>query len=207
MNQKVLVRKNTEHPTDALWWKPIFAMQKEVNDTFSNLITGFVPPDFWAAEKNTFSMWQENMHRLFGEMFNTRQMITPWLNGGRTRPYIDIRDNGKGFTIRADIPGLSPENLDIAVSDSAITIAGYKDEECRDGETFVHHECCNGSFCRTVALPEEADTENASAAFEKNVLTIEVPKKAKAQQKTRKLEIVVANDKDNAAPAGKKKAA
>lgn len=207
MSQKLPVRKNTEHPTDALWWKPIFAMQKEMNDTFSNMITGFVPPSFWTAERNTFSMWQENVHRLFSEMFNTRQMITPWLNGGRTEPFIDIRDNEKSFIIRADVPGLDPENLDIAVSDSAVTIAGYKDDECRDGEAFVHHECCNGSFCRTVALPEEADTENARAAFEKNVLTIEVPKKPKSAQRSRKLEIIVANDKENAASTGKKKAA
>lgn len=207
MNQKLPVRKNTEHPTDALWWKPIFAMQKEMNDTLSKSAPSFMPPAFWTAENNAFSVWQENMHRLFSEMFNTRQMIMPWLNGNRTEPFIDIRDNGKGFTIRADVPGLNPENLDIAVSDSAITISGYKDEECRDGETFVHHECCNGSFCRTVALPEEADTENASAAFDKNILTIEVPKKIKAEQKTRKLEIAVANDEEKPTPSAKKKAA
>jgi HSP20 family protein len=141
-------------------------------------------------------------------MFNTRQMMTPWLNGGRTEPYIDIRDNNKSFVIRADVPGLDPENLDIAVSENAVTISGYKDNECKDGEGFVHHECCNGSFCRTVALPEDADTENASAAFEKNILIIEVPKKAKTQQKIRNLEIAVANDKDDAkVSTSKKKAA
>ena len=207
MNQKLPVRKNTEHPTDALWWRPIFAMHREINDTFSNAITGFVPLSFWSAETNTFFMWQESLHRLFSEMFNTRQMMTPWMSGGRTGPYIDIRDNGQEFIIRADVPSLSPENLDIAISDSAVTIAGYRDEECTDGEIFVHHERCEGSFCRTVALPEEADTQNASATFEKNVLTINVSKKPRAAQKIRALEIAVVKDKEGSASGKKRKAA
>ncbi len=206
MSQKLSVRKNTEHPTDALWWKPVFAMQKEMNNSLSNMITGFIPPRFWEAEREAFSMWQESLHILFSKMFNTRQMITPWLTGGRTEPYIDIQCNDNGFIIRADVPGINAENLDIALADSAITITGYKDSECEEGEGFLHHECCDGSFCRTIALPQNADTDKANVSFENSVLTIKVPQKNQGPKTTRKLEILVDNEKEQKSLSEKKAA-
>ena len=152
-------------------------------------------------------MWQESLHLLFSRMFNTRQMITPWLVGGRTEPYIDIQQNDNGFTIRADVPGSDPENINISVADSAITITGYKDSQCEEGESFIHHECCDGSFFRTVALPESANTEDASATFENNVLTIHVPQKNQRSKAARKLEILVNDTADQKLSQNKKKAA
>ena len=207
MSKKLPVHKNTEHPADALWWRPMFAMQKEMNDVMVKTAPYFLSPALMDGESNAFSLWQENIHRLFSEMFNNRQMVSPWLTGGRTKPYVNITEDQKAYTVEANVPGLSAEDLDIAVSDSALTIGGYTDEQCHDGESFLHRECCEGSFCRTVALPDNADTDKASATLDNNVLRIHVPKKTEGAKKARKLEIlssvkgqtVPANDKKKAA--------
>lgn len=205
MSKKLPVHKNSEHPSDALWWKPIFALQKEMNDTFVNKAPYFFSPAALDGEKNIFLLWQDYAHRLFSAMFNNRQMCMPWLTGGRTKPYINITEDAKGYMVEANVPGLSAEDLDIAVSESAVTIGGYCDENLHDGATFIHRECCEGSFCRTVALPDNADTDRAEASLEQNVLWIHVPKKTGAKN-IKKLEIsmgdktqVPANDKKRTA--------
>lgn len=208
MSQKLPVHKNTDHPADALWWKPIFSLQREMNDKFCDSITGFVPPSFWKAEHNLLLLWQENMQRVFGEMFNARQLVTPWLTGGHTEPYINIMEGDKGFKIRADVPGFKPEELDVALSESAVTISGKtSSEDCAKTRSFIHRECCEGSFCRTIALPDNADMEHASAALENNVLIINIPKKIEVARKARKLKITASNDKGPSALTVKKQAA
>jgi HSP20 family protein len=113
----------------------------------------------------------------------------------------------KCYIVEANVPGLSAEDLDIAVSESALTIGGYCEEKCHDGDSFIHRECGDGSFCRTVALPDNADTERAKAELDRNVLTIHVPKKSESAKKARKLEIVAALPVQKSSANDKKKAA
>lgn len=194
MAQTLTIRKNTEHPGDALWWKPVFCFQKEMNELACNMAPEFISEHFWKSEKNNFSVWQENMHRLFCEIYNTRQMVTPLMMGSHIKPYIDITDKGDEFIIKAEVPGFAAKDFDISYADSAITIGGYVSEKSSSGEYYLHHECCEGSFCRTVALPHNANTAKASAVLDNNILTITVPKKQKSS-KLQKLNIKAANDK------------
>ncbi len=197
MRKHVAVRKDNQSSA-ALWWEPFFNWQQEMNRNLREMATDFFPPEVLDAEEETLSAIQQSTRRIFGEMFNNRQMLTPWLTGNNTEPYVDIVENGKGYRINAEVPGIDPENLDVSVAEGALTVSGSK-EECREHEEdrYIRHECRAGSFSRKIALPDDADMDNAEATFDKSVLLIEIPKKPDALQKARRLKISSRHKKSN----------
>lgn len=182
------------NPLATLWWQPIFSMQKEANhylrSLFSNNGNSFIPASAWNMEENVFNSAQKNIHRLFSELFNNRQMLAPWFAGLNTEPYVDIIENSKSFKVKAEIPGIKTDDLDVSVSENSLTISGNKKEEKKEeGDNYIRHECFCGSFSRTIALPEEADMENAEATLENSILTVEIPKKSVSGKKKRTVNV------------------
>jgi len=185
--------------SDTLWWKPIFSMQRELNNQIAESFAPFKLPSFFIAEEEILSSTQRKAHRVLSEMFNNRQMLTPWLSGTNAEPHIDIIENGESFKINAEIPKLKAENLDILVSNCAITIKGSKQEkELNEGDSYIRQECYSGAFSRVISMPEEADLDRATAIFKDNILKIEIPKKTDASLKGRKL---IIEDDDRNLPA------
>jgi len=202
MTEKVSIHKGKEQFPNLLWWKPLFAWQKQMNDALQSISPTFVPPTFWDAEDSIFGDWQQNINRLFGEMFNNRQMFTPWWTGSHTEPYIDIVENNKAFIVKADVPGVDAEDLDVSVSEQGALIIKGERKDCHEEKEseYLRRECCSGSFSRIVALPEGADLDNAAATFDRNVLTVDVPKKAEVlSTKARKLKIAANEQKQKKA--------
>ena len=198
MPRTLTVHKEKIHPVDALWWRPLFNMQKELNQNLSRMSWPFLPPDVWMGEQDLFETFEQNIHRLFSESFNVRQMLAPWAMGSHTAPYVDIVENKKGYIVYADVPGLAEENLDVSAAEDALIIEGRKERhKSADGESYIHRECCTAPFRRTIALPEDADPASAEVMLKHNVLIIEVPKKEGAARGTRKLKI--GNDEKKAA--------
>lgn len=196
MTDKITIHKGQKQFPNSLWWTPFFDWQKQMNDTLQGISPTFVPPVFWSAENSAFSEFQKNINQVFGQLFNNRQMFTPLLTGGQTEPYVDILENGKSFFVKADLPGVNAEDLDVSVSGNALIISG---ENCSESYVedahYIRRECCSGSFSRTIALPKDADLDNAEATFSKNVLTVEIPKKAGASVKSRKLPVAANEQK------------
>ena len=92
--------------------------------------------------------------------------------------------------MKAELAGMQPEDVEVNVTDGFLTIKGEKKEEKEEkDENYLRRETSYGSFQRTIALPETANTEKAEATFRNGVLSIEVPKKAEAVQKPKKLQI------------------
>lgn len=193
MTQQLTVKKSAKSPANDLWWKPFFSIQQEFNNSMQDILKGLyqqsMPSEIWHIEDTLFQSAQRNTHRIFSELFNNRQLATPWITGDITEPYVDIIENEEEFKIRADVPGIQPEDLDIIMSDSAVVINGIRCEESKEkDEEYIRRECHCGAFSRTIALPKEADTEKTSATFDKNVLMIKVPKK-KELNKSRKIAV------------------
>ncbi|MDE2507601.1 MAG: Hsp20/alpha crystallin family protein [Planctomycetota bacterium] len=104
------------------------------------------------------------------------------------RVQMSVRD-GK-FTVRADLPGMSKDDVQVEIGDEAIVIGGERKEEKterRDG--FTYDECSYGSFYRALPLPEGVDASKATAEFRNGVLEVSMPVHAKAEPQTRRLEI------------------
>lgn len=104
---------------------------------------------------------------------------------------VDLEENNENFIIKVELPGIDTNDVEISVTDGFLTIKGEKkeDKEEEEDKNFLRREISYGSFVRTIALPEAADTEKAGATFKNGILTVEVPKKTEALQNPRRLQI------------------
>jgi HSP20 family protein len=104
---------------------------------------------------------------------------------GMRVPRVDIVERGDEFLVRAEIPGVDRKDLEVSLLDNAITLKGtsHKEEE-KKGENYFHREIAQGSFTRTVVLPEEADTASARATFRDGVLVITLRKAEQRRRRT-----------------------
>ncbi len=116
----------------------------------------------------------------------------PFVGNGRQvsafAPTFEVKETSDQFVIKADLPGVVENALDINVHNGVLSVAGHRDsDERKEGETFALYERQFGSFTRSFQLPEIADGERIDAQLVNGVLTLAVPKKAAA--KPRKIEL------------------
>ena len=103
---------------------------------------------------------------------------------------LDVTQHGEDTVIRASMPGVSPEDIQVSIEDNVLTIRGHSTKEVRDeGETYLMRERRTGSFHRALRLPDSVDPDNVEPRYEHGVLTITVPK-AEAK-KARQLQVQV----------------
>jgi HSP20 family protein len=135
------------------------------------------------------STLQNEMNRLFGTVFDAPAQT----NGGTLRrwmPAMDLLETGDHFVLRADLPGLSEEDVNIEVEDRVLTVSGErKAEHTESKEGYQRVERAFGSFSRSLTLPEGVDAEAVSASFDKGVLEVQIPKPE--ERKPRKISIGV----------------
>lgn len=92
-------------------------------------------------------------------------------------PPIDVTEDDQNIIVKAALPGLRPEEVDISVTGDALTIRGeHKAEEERKEQTWHRRELRYGRFERTITLPTAVQAEQAEAIFENGVLTLRLPK-------------------------------
>ena len=134
------------------------------------------------------------MDRLFDDFFR-RPFLTSLLSQrGRDleEPYlpVDIYEDNESVILKAEIPGIKKENLDIQLTADSITISGQKNNEVKqEQKDYYRIERSYGSFSRMFQLPVETQTDKARASFKDGVLEVRIPKSAAATQKVRKLTI------------------
>ena len=136
------------------------------------------------------SSLQTEMNRLFNAAFET-----PAGNGGARRwtPAMDVVETEDHFVLRADLPGLTEDDVNIELEDNVLTVSGERKvehEEKREG--FYRVERSFGSFSRSLTLPKGIDPEAVTAGFDKGVLEVRVPKPE--QRKPRKITIGATGD-------------
>ena len=138
-----------------------------------------------------FATLQNEMNRLFGTVFDTP---TP-SNGGTMRrwmPAMDLMETEDHFVLRADLPGLSEEDVNIEVEDRVLTVSGERKAEHTETKDGYHRvERAFGSFSRSLTLPEGINPEAVSASFDRGVLEVQIPKPE--ERKPRKISIGVGN--------------
>jgi HSP20 family protein len=135
------------------------------------------------------STLQNEMNRLFNTVFDAP---TP-ANGGTLRrwmPPMDLVETDEHFVLRADLPGLAEEDVTIEVEDRVLTISGERKAEHETSKEGYHRvERAFGTFSRSLTLPEGVDAEAVTAAFDRGVLEVRIPKPE--QPKPRKISIGV----------------
>jgi HSP20 family protein len=104
-------------------------------------------------------------------------------------PQVEMFERYGKLIIRADLPGLSKEDVQVEVADNTLTISGeHRSEHQENREGYYHSERSYGSFFRQLPLPEGINADDANATFNKGVLEITMPSPEK-QKSGRRLEI------------------
>jgi HSP20 family protein len=103
-------------------------------------------------------------------------------------PSFEVKETDEGYVLKADLPGVKEEDLDVSLHGNVLTVSGRRQsEERKEGETYYLYERQYGSFSRSFSLPEEANGEAVDASLKEGVLTLTVGKKA--ESKPRKISI------------------
>ena len=130
--------------------------------------------------RNLFGLHNE-MGRIFGDLFDsdengTDTEKTAWI------PTVDVSETENGFEIRAELPGVSENDVNVSVTDNRLTIKGEKRQEAETDDKNYHRvERRYGSFQRSFTLPRHVETDAIKAQFTDGVLTLEIPKAAAAK--------------------------
>lgn len=139
----------------------------------SSLGLGITPQEFFSS--NPFSL----MRRMSEEMDRVFQEFGLDHNGDNKvgwSPAIEVVQKDGKLNIRAELPGLSLDDVKIEVSNDALTIQGERKVEHEENQGGVRRsERQYGFFYRTIPLPERADVEHASAKFQNGMLEISIP--------------------------------
>lgn len=99
-------------------------------------------------------------------------------------PAVDIKEESDRFVLHADIPGVSPDEIEVNMEDGVLTIKGEKKTEAKtEKENYKRVERTYGSFYRRFSLPDSADGEAISAKSKHGVLEIVIPKQAAVMPK------------------------
>jgi HSP20 family protein len=141
-------------------------------------------------EYNPFGLLRQEMNTLF-DNFSRGFDMEPFMGRfGTFSPSVDVKESDKEIKVSAELPGMEDKDIDVSLTKDSLTIKGEKKEEKEDkGKDFYRMERSYGSFTRTVPLPSEIDTEKVKAEFRKGVLTVTLPKTAKAIKETKKISV------------------
>ena len=137
----------------------------------------------------TFLMKPDPFSSEVNRLFNT--LLAP--ESGRAQrwtPAMDLVEGEDHYTLRADLPGMDEKNVSIEINDNVLTVSGERRDEQEESRQGWHRvERSFGRFTRSLTLPEGIDPEAVTAAFEKGVLSITVPKPE--ERKPRRVQISV----------------
>ena len=104
-------------------------------------------------------------------------------------PKVDVIDREDEVVVRAEVPGVTKDDLDVSVSENTVTIRGEtKHEEKEEKGDYHRSEITRGAFARTVLLPSNVNADEAKAKFADGVLELTLPKVEKAKKKAVKID-------------------
>ena len=99
-------------------------------------------------------------------------------------PRVDIQERDGQLVVRADLPGLSKDDIKVEIKEDMLSIQGErKQEKKEEREGYFYNECSYGSFYRAVPLPEGVDASKATAEFHNGVLEIAMPAPARPRRR------------------------
>jgi len=130
---------------------------------------------------------QHQINRLFNEAFDRSSEegnLTTWA------PPVDIHETEHALVVKADLPDIKPEELDIRVENNILTIRGERKFEKKvDEGNYLRVERSYGAFSRSFALANSVNTEAIKADYKNGVLTLSIPKREEAKPKQIKVNV------------------
>jgi HSP20 family protein len=145
--------------------------------------------DAWHPFRDMESL-QNEMNRLFDISLGRWPSRSNGLMEGAWSPSVDVFESKDNVMVKADIPGLDKEDIDISVHGDTLTIKGEKKEEKESKDKgLVKTERFYGSFNRSLTLPSEVDAAKVKASYNNGVLELTLPKKEESKPKQIKIDV------------------
>jgi HSP20 family protein len=159
------------------------------------LMTQQVP----APQKSSIPTPFADIDRFFGHWVRNWPFTWPDVPSSQPRalrafehmPNVEVKENGKTYTVNVELPGLDEKDVKVTVEDDLLSIAGEKKVEHTDDKTHFS-ERSYGSFTRSFTLPSDADRNAITAKFAKGVLTLEIGKTAEVPAQGKQIEVKAA---------------
>jgi HSP20 family protein len=131
---------------------------------------------------------QDRMNRLFNDVYNPRQS-DDLLNRGTWTPAVDIYEADGKLVLKAELPDMRREDIDVSVENHTLTITGERklDQEIKQ-ENFHRIERAYGSFVRSFSLPNTVDAAKIAAEYKNGVLTVKLPVREEAKPRQIQIE-------------------
>ena len=127
------------------------------------------------------SRMQQEMNRFFDEFFGERRSE---LAEGAWVPSVDVSETDKELKVRAELPGMTQDDIELNLQDNVLTLKGEKKQEKKEEKENYHRtECCYGSFTRSLTLPVSVDQDKVQATFKDGILEITLPKSEEVKPK------------------------
>ncbi len=139
----------------------------------------------WSPSRNIMSL-HNVMDRLFDDSFVRPDVWFAPLSVADLA--VDVYETKEDVVVKAALPGIKPEQVDITISGNILSIRGESNEQNEIKERdYVRKERRYGSFSRTVTLPDGLKGDKADATFENGMLTLRIPKSEETKPKTIKV--------------------
>lgn len=150
--------------------EPFSALRREIDRVFENFTRSFP------------SMFEFDPFRRLGPVFQIGDI--------KIAPKVEVSEDEKTYAITAELPGVEEKDVTLTLQDQMLTISGEKKSEREEEEEGYHmSERSYGTFRRSFRLPEDVNADKISAKFDKGIMTVTLPRTAKAKPKGRRIPI------------------
>lgn len=139
-------------------------------------LTKYTRPELAGVGFNRLLNLQDELDRLFDSPWN--EQTRAWA------PALDVREDKNSFIVRAELPGMKRDDIDVSLHDGALVITGERQAEAKEEGVEIHRqERFYGKFQRALTLPAPVAADKVKANYKDGVLTITLPKTEEAKPK------------------------
>ncbi len=154
---------------------------------------GLVPADYWGPSLSPMAVMR-NMDRMFEDFRNEWENAFQYPRESSLdvvrQPLVDLSDNGQEYVVKAEVPGVNKEDLNIEVSANVIEISAESKEETKEEKKgYIRRERRYASFYRSIPLPDNVNPDKANADLKDGVLTVTLPKVSAQEKKGKKVSV------------------
>ncbi|MFZ5565328.1 MAG: Hsp20/alpha crystallin family protein [Thermodesulfobacteriota bacterium] len=130
----------------------------------------------WAADNSAY------LGNIVDSLWKSFDLPAVFTGQEEWSPAIDVSETEAAYIVKAELPGINKDAIDISITDGVLTVSGEKKlEKKEEKENYILTESRYGKFSRSFALPSDAAAEKVDAAFANGVLTISVPRSEAAK--------------------------
>jgi HSP20 family protein len=157
---------------------------------------GLVPREYWGNTWVNPMSLMTDMDRLFedfkSDWENAFLVPRAFATDLTRQPLVDLADNGMEYVVKAEVPGLKKEDLNIEITENGIEISGETKMEQKEEDKdkgYLRRERRYASFYRSLPLPDAVLSDKAVAELKDGILTVTLPKDAPPEKKSKKVQV------------------